>query len=157
MNLSEGRHVSLGVHFRGVLPNINKKNSNDEFLSQTKCTQHLFFISTQYSYKILYLTVTARSEAWSVLVRSNTGVVASNLIRSIDVSVSSKSTKINSTYVLGNRYSKCYCVASVTKTFILKGVQTIHRSPYEYRLRFVRNCVYKCFVGYKTMRDFWTP
>jgi hypothetical protein len=25
-------------------------------------------------------------------------------------------------------YSKCYCVASVTKTFILKGVQTIHRS-----------------------------
>jgi hypothetical protein len=25
-------------------------------------------------------------------------------------------------------YSKCYCVASVTKTFALKGVQTIHRS-----------------------------
>jgi cephalosporin hydroxylase len=24
-------------------------------------------------------------------------------------------------------YSKCYCVASVTKTFTLKGVQTIHR------------------------------
>jgi hypothetical protein len=24
-------------------------------------------------------------------------------------------------------YSKCYCVASVTKMFILKGVQTIHR------------------------------
>jgi hypothetical protein len=23
-------------------------------------------------------------------------------------------------------YSKCYCVASVTKTFTLKGVQTIH-------------------------------
>jgi hypothetical protein len=26
-------------------------------------------------------------------------------------------------------YSKCYCVANVTKTFTLKGVQTIHRSP----------------------------
>jgi hypothetical protein len=25
-------------------------------------------------------------------------------------------------------YSKCYCVASVTKTFALRGVQTIHRS-----------------------------
>jgi hypothetical protein len=25
-------------------------------------------------------------------------------------------------------YSKCYCVASVTKTFTLKGVQTIRRS-----------------------------
>jgi hypothetical protein len=25
-------------------------------------------------------------------------------------------------------YSKRYCVASVTKTFTLKGVQTIHRS-----------------------------
>jgi hypothetical protein len=25
-------------------------------------------------------------------------------------------------------YSKCYCVASVTKTFTLKGAQTIHRS-----------------------------
>jgi hypothetical protein len=25
-------------------------------------------------------------------------------------------------------YSKCYCVASVTKTFKLKGVQTIRRS-----------------------------
>jgi hypothetical protein len=24
-------------------------------------------------------------------------------------------------------YFKCYCVASVTKTFTLKGVQTIHR------------------------------
>jgi hypothetical protein len=24
-------------------------------------------------------------------------------------------------------YSKCYCVASVTKTSVLKGIQTIHR------------------------------
>jgi hypothetical protein len=28
-------------------------------------------------------------------------------------------------------YSKCYCVASVTKTFTLKGVQTIHRSRFK--------------------------
>jgi hypothetical protein len=27
-------------------------------------------------------------------------------------------------------YSKCYCVASITKTFTLKGVQTMHRSRY---------------------------
>jgi hypothetical protein len=26
------------------------------------------------------------------------------------------------------RYSKCYCVASVTKTFTLEGLQTIHLS-----------------------------
>jgi hypothetical protein len=32
------------------------------------------------------------------------------------------------------RYSKCYCVASVTKTFTLKGVQTIHRSTAFVRL-----------------------
>jgi hypothetical protein len=29
--------------------------------------------------------------------------------------------------------SKCYCVASVTKTFTLEGVQTIHRSGNNYR------------------------
>jgi hypothetical protein len=28
------------------------------------------------------------------------------------------------------RYSKCYCVASVTKTFTLKDIQTIHHSRY---------------------------
>jgi hypothetical protein len=27
-------------------------------------------------------------------------------------------------------YSKCYCVASVTKTFTFKGVQAIHRSTH---------------------------
>jgi hypothetical protein len=34
------------------------------------------------------------------------------------------------------RYSKCYCVASVTKTFTFEGVQTIHRStPCLYKLQ----------------------
>jgi hypothetical protein len=42
-----------------------------------------------------------------------------------------ESMKVNAMCVSGNRYSKCYCVASVTETFTLKGGQTIHRStPY---------------------------
>jgi hypothetical protein len=42
-------------------------------------------------------------------------------------------------------YSKCHCVASITKAFILNGVQTIHRSTSGYDWRSVGQSVSMCW------------